>query len=170
MLEPQIRDGLSSFFTAIFAKMASLALRGICMCRFRFLETESALYVRLMSLTPMFVCHGWLAYISLTAVRLMLSCKLECCNLALWFILFSSCLQSTTRRASLPVVTTLSFLCIYALWAVMCGAWLVLIMEHWFRELPLLLLHWLYMSLSVGLVCGYINIFSMHTSPLILAY
>lgn len=40
------RDGLSSFFAAILAKMARLAVCGRCMCRFRFHETESALYVR----------------------------------------------------------------------------------------------------------------------------
>lgn len=54
------RDGLSSFFAAILAKMARLAMCGRCMCCFRFHETESALYVRVMSLTLMFVCHAWL--------------------------------------------------------------------------------------------------------------
>lgn len=54
------RDGLSSFFAAILAKMARLTVCGRCMCRFRFHETESALYVRVMSLTLMFVCHAWL--------------------------------------------------------------------------------------------------------------
>lgn len=144
MLEPRIRDGSASFSSAILAKMARLAPRGRCMCRFRFHETESALYVRVMSLTPMFVCHGWLVYISLAAGRLILSCKLECCNLALRFILFSACLQCMMRRASLPAVTTLSLCVFYFTWGTMCGARLVLIMEHWFRELALLL-HWLHL-------------------------
>lgn len=79
----QGRDGLSSFFAAIFAKMARLVVCGRCMCRFRFHETESALYVRVMSLTLMFVCHAWLDPYRTPLQYLSYRVQLECCNLDL---------------------------------------------------------------------------------------
>lgn len=110
MLCSRHRDGLSRVFAAILAKMAPLAVCGKCMCRFRFHETESAWYVRVVSLTLMFVCHGWLVK---AAGRLIISCNVNQnaviwrCNLLCFQPVFVVCM---TLRASPPTVTTLSFL------------------------------------------------------------